>query len=154
MVGRRTQTRRLSSLASRLELFGVETNPAGVRPQPVDEQWREAISYKHTHMAKQAISVTLDPDNLTWLKGRAGAAGLRSVSELLDQLVTAARASGRTGPSRSVAGTIDIDAGDPLLEGADEAVRRLYETSLGRPLLVKESPVEFRAPRRKKARRG
>jgi hypothetical protein len=105
-------------------------------------------------MAKQAISVTLDPDNLTWLKGRAGAAGLRSVSELLDQLVTAARASGRTGPSRSVAGTIDIDAGDPLLEGADEAVRRLYETSLGRPLLVKESPVEFRAPRRKKARRG
>ena len=58
-------------------------------------------------MAKQAISVTLEADNLTWLKGRAGAAGLRSVSELLDQLVTAARASGRVGPSRSVVGTID-----------------------------------------------
>ena len=66
-------------------------------------------------MAKQAISVTLEADNLTWLKGRAGAAGLRSVSELLDQLVTAARASGRVGPSRSVVGTIDLDASDPWL---------------------------------------
>src|SRR5205814_1071073 len=50
-------------------------------------------------MAKQAISVTLDSDNLTWLKGRAGAAGLRSVSELLDQIVTAAREGGRIGPA-------------------------------------------------------
>jgi len=105
-------------------------------------------------MAKQAISVTLDADNLTWLRGRAGAAGLRSVSELLDRLVAAARASGRAGPSRSVAGTIDIDAGDPLLEGADEAVRRIYAMSLGRPLPVKDSPVERRAARRKKGRRG
>jgi hypothetical protein len=64
-------------------------------------------------MAKQAISVTLEADNLTWLKGRAGAAGLRSVSELLDRLVTAARASGRVGPARSVVGTNDLDASDP-----------------------------------------
>jgi hypothetical protein len=77
-------------------------------------------------MAKQAISVTLEADNLTWLKGRAGAAGLRSVSELLDQLVTAARASGRVGPSRSVVGTIDLDASDPWLEKADEAVRTMF----------------------------
>ena len=49
-------------------------------------------------MAKQAISVTLDADNLTWLKGRAGAAGVRSVSEFLDQIVSAARAAGQTGP--------------------------------------------------------
>jgi hypothetical protein len=105
-------------------------------------------------MAKQAISVTLDTDNLTWLKGRAGAAGLRSVSELLDQLVTAARESGRVGPSRSVVGTIDIDASDPLLEGANEAVRGLYEISLRRPLMGKETTVEYRIPRRKKGRRG
>jgi len=105
-------------------------------------------------MAKQAISVTLDTDNLTWLKGRAGAAGLRSVSELLDQLVTAARESGRIGPSRSVVGTIDIDASDPLLEGADEVVRGMYEASLRRPLMVKEAPVEYGAPGRKKGRRG
>src|ERR1700704_1197120 len=101
-------------------------------------------------MAKQAISVTLDTDNLTWLKGRAGAAGLRSVSELLDQLVTAARESGRIGPSRSVVGTIDIDASDPRLEGADEAVRTMFETSLGRPLMVKETQTEYGVSPRKK----
>jgi hypothetical protein len=104
-------------------------------------------------MPKQAISVTLDTDNLTWLKGRAGAAGLRSVSELLDQLVTAARESGRIGPSRSVVGTIDIDANDPLLEGADAVVRGVYETSLRRPLMVKQRPAEYRIGR-KKTRRG
>jgi len=106
-------------------------------------------------MPKRAISVTLDSDNLTWLKGRAAAAGLRSVSELLDQLVTAARDSGRVGPSRSVVGTIDIDAHDPLLEGADDAIRGLYETTLRRPLAGRERPAEYRAPAaRKKGRRG
>jgi hypothetical protein len=35
-------------------------------------------------MTKQAISVTLEADNLMWLKGRASATGVRSVSELLD----------------------------------------------------------------------
>jgi hypothetical protein len=105
-------------------------------------------------MAKQAISVTLDTDNLTWLRGRAGAAGLRSVSELLDQLVTAARDSGRIGPPRSVVGTIDIDASDPMLESADEAVRGLYEASVRRPLMVKEAPVAYRASGRNRPRRG
>jgi hypothetical protein len=103
-------------------------------------------------MAKQAISVTLDEDNVTWLKGRAGAAGLRSVSELLDRLVAAARQSGRVGPSRSVVGTIDIDPNDPLLERADEAVRHLFDASLGRPLIVKEtSPAS--GPRRASKRK-
>jgi len=105
-------------------------------------------------MAKQAISVTLEADNLTWLKGRAGAAGLRSVSELLDQLVTAARASGRVGPSRSVVGTIDLDASDPWLEKADEAVRTMFDTSLGRPLMVKESSPAYGSSGKKRARRG
>jgi len=107
------------------------------------------------YMGKHAISVTLDADNLTWLKGRAGAAGLRSVSELLDQLVSAARQSGHVGPSRSVVGTIDIDSSDPLLDGADRAVRYLFESSLGRPLMVKESQPEYgRRSRSPKARRG
>ena len=103
-------------------------------------------------MAKHAISVTLDVDNLTWLKGRAGAAGVRSVSELLDQLVTAARASGQGGPSRSVVGTIDVDASDPFLEGADEVVRAMFETSVGRPLMARESPTEYRTSTRRKRR--
>ena len=105
-------------------------------------------------MAKQAISVTLDADNLTWLKGRAGAAGVRSVSELLDQIVTAARASGQIGPSRSVVGTIDVEASDPWLEGADDAMRAIFQASLGRPLMVKETAPQYGTGGKKKARRG
>jgi hypothetical protein len=101
-------------------------------------------------MSKQAISVTLEADNVTWLKGRAGATGLRSMSELLDRLVTAARQSGDIGPSRSVVGTIDIDPSDPLLERADEAVRHVFESSLGRPLMIKETSPEYAAPRRRR----
>ena len=106
-------------------------------------------------MSKRAISITLEADNVTWLKGRAGAAGLRSVSELVDRLVTAARESGQIGPSRSVVGTIDIDPGDPLLEGADAAVRGMFETSLNRPLMVKERPPGYRVrPPAARKRRG
>ena len=105
-------------------------------------------------MAKQAISVTLDADNLTWLKGRAGAAGVRSVSELLDRLVSAARATGRIGPSRSVVGTIDVDASDPWLEGADDAMRSIFQASLGRPLMVKDTSPEYGRGGKKRARRG
>src|SRR5947199_10768620 len=99
-------------------------------------------------MSKRAISVTLHTENLTWLKGRAGAAGVRSVSELLDQLVSAARQAGRIGPSRSVVGNIDIDPRDPLLERADEAVRNVFEESLGRPLMVKEAEATYHVARR------
>jgi hypothetical protein len=105
-------------------------------------------------MAKQAISVTLDADNLTWLKGRASATGVRSVSELLDQIVNSARLSGQVGPSRSVVGTIDIAAGDPWLEGADDAVRGMFEASLRRPLMVKESSPVYGTAGKKKTRRG
>ncbi len=111
------------------------------------------ISYKH-NMAKQAISVTLDTDNLTWLKGRASATGVRSVSELLDQIVSSARSSGQVGPSRSVVGTIDIAAGDPWLEGADDAVRGMFEASLRRPLMVKESSPAYGTVGKRKTRRG
>src|SRR5438105_13797547 len=106
-------------------------------------------------MTKRAISVTLARDNVTWLKARTGAAGARSVSDLVDQLVTAARQSGRVGPSRSVVGTIDIDPGDPLLERADQTVRHLFEESLGRPLMVRETEARYHVPRRRsKKRRG
>ena len=104
-------------------------------------------------MPRRPISITLDTDNLTWLKGRASAGGLRSVSELLNQLVTAARQAGRIGPSRSVVGTIDIDAADPLLEGADAAVRALFDASLGRPL-VREGRAGSRVRAKVNKRRG
>ena len=106
-------------------------------------------------MNKKAISVTLDADNLTWLKGRVGAAGLRSVSDLLDRLVTDARSRRSVAPVTSVVGTIDVDASDPLLLNADAAVRDLIDASLGRPLRVKEQRSVYAAnTRRRKARRG
>ena len=105
-------------------------------------------------MPKQAISVTLDADNLTWLKGRASAAGVRSISGLLDQLVSAARSSGRVGPPRSVVGTIDIADSDPWLEGADDEVRSMVEASLRRPSMVRETPPVYGTVRKRKRQRG
>jgi hypothetical protein len=105
-------------------------------------------------MARRAISVTLESDNVTWLKGRAGASG-DSVSEVLDQIVSQARHGGRHEPARSVAGTIDIDPADPLLIRADDTVRSLFDDSLARPLVVRESRARMhssRGPSRK--RRG
>jgi hypothetical protein len=102
---------------------------------------------------KQAISVTLDADNVIWLKGRAGATGRRSVSELLDQIVHAARRSGEVGPVTSVVGTIDIDPADPLLLHADDVIRSTFEESLGRPSRVKEVGPPYRAQRRVRGKR-
>ena len=104
-------------------------------------------------MSKRAISVTLHSDNLTWLKARAGAVGARSVSDLLDQLVAAARRETPGGSVRSVVGTIDIDASDPLLNGADDVLRTLVDASLKRPTLVKEFRARY-GTRVKKGRRG
>ena len=106
---------------------------------------------KHT-MPKRAISVTLDADNVVWLKGRVGASRLRSVSELLDHLVTTARQAAHVGPSRSVVGTVDIDLSDPLLDNADQALHALFDTSLGRPLVVRASGAAYVRGRAKKSR--
>ena len=102
-------------------------------------------------MAKRAISVTLQSDNLTWLKARAGAIGARSVSTLLDQLVAEARRSTPHGTVRSVVGTIDIDASDPLLEDADDVLRTLFDASLKRPTLVKEARAKYGAAKKRRA---
>jgi hypothetical protein len=104
-------------------------------------------------MNKEPISITLSADNLVWLRGRVGAAGLRSVSELLDQLVTAARQGKHGGPQRSVVGTVDIDLADPTLDRADAALRRLFEQSLARPLVVHEPTAAYTVRSRNKARR-
>lgn len=101
-------------------------------------------------MAKHPISVTLHFDNLTWLKARAGAVGARSVSDLLDQIVAEARRATPGGSVRSVVGTIDIDSSDPLLTGADDILRSLVESSLGRPTLVKEARGSYRARTKKR----
>ena len=103
-------------------------------------------------MTRRAISVTLDSDNLTWLKGRAGATGVRSVSELLNQLVTAARQGGHGAPARSVAGTIDIDSADPALEHADAAVQDLFDASVARPFIARERGAARQSGRARRSR--
>ena len=88
-------------------------------------------------MAKTPISLTIEQTNLLWLKGRARVVSGGSISEAVDQLVTEARA-GRLGgaePSRSVVGTIDL-AQDPLLAGADAAVRAVFAGSLARSIIA------------------
>ena len=85
-------------------------------------------------MPKRAVSVTLAAENLLWLRGQAGAFGGRSVSHILDRLVSDARAAGRVHEStiRSVVGTIRIADMDPDLSRADEAIRALFPTPRGR----------------------
>ena len=104
---------------------GVGVSTAGIDPLET-----ALLSYEYM-MTKQAISVTLHRDNITWLKGRLDATGSKSVSELVDRLVTSARLGGEVAPPRSVVGTIQIDPSDPTLEGADAAVRALFDQSLG-----------------------
>jgi hypothetical protein len=104
-------------------------------------------------MPKEPVSVTLDRDNLMWLRGRAARTKRRSLSDTLDEIVTAARLGGTaSGAIRSVVGTVDIAADDPALERADQYIREQVEASLSRPLTVHEE----RAPygKRKKPQRG
>lgn len=78
--------------------------------------------------------MTLQDDNLLWLKSRTVATKGRSLSETLDALVTAARTSGHvpTEAMRSVAGTIDVAEDDPNLDRADEYIGHAVTASLSR----------------------
>ncbi len=86
-------------------------------------------------MNKKAISVTLSPDNLVWLRARTLVEQNRSISETLDRLVRQARSGqdGRLAEVRSVAGSVTIDERDPDLSTADAVVRDLFSRSLARP---------------------
>ena len=100
-------------------------------------------------MAKRAISITLDADHVTWLKGQAGASG-ETVSALVDGIVAAARGAGAVGAPRSVVGTIDLDPADPLLEHADAYVRTVFERSIRRPPVVRETAPAYGVPRKRR----
>src|SRR5690348_16208347 len=99
-----------------------------------------SLSYKH-RMAKHAVSVTLEAENLLWL--RAQTRGRYSLSAVLDQLVSAARSGGAVHPAtiRSVVGTVRIEKADPQLLRADAAVRALFPT-------VREPGTPYRPARR------
>ena len=98
-------------------------------------------------MPKRPVSVTLEEDNLLWLRARAVRRKRRSLSDALDEVITAARTTGALEASRSVVGTIEIPSGDPELERADQHVRSLFETSLSRPLAVREKAATYKAAR-------
>ena len=104
-------------------------------------------------MPKLPISVTLEADNLLWLRARATGTKRRSLSDLLDELVTAARISAHGDSRRSVVGTVDIPGDDPNLERADAFIRAEFEASLARPLVLHEDKSTYRAGRvRERAR--
>lgn len=92
-------------------------------------------------MAKRAVSVTLESENLLWLRAQARATKRGSLSATLDALIGEIRATGRVADDsiRSVVGTVDIAESDPWLEGADADLRSLVDRSLSRPYAVKES---------------
>lgn len=90
-------------------------------------------------MSKKAVSLTLDEENLLWLRGRGYGRG--NLSAAVDELITEARA-GRLGEAmmvRTVVGSIDLPADDPMLERADTAMRDLFAASLSRPMQVREA---------------
>lgn len=99
-------------------------------------------------MAKKPISVTIEADNLTWLKGRAMGGKYRSLSDALDDVVRTARLGGGPGEVRSVVGTVDIAGADPDLLDADTDINQLYQTSLARPVLAREPPPPYGAPKK------
>ena len=97
---------------------------------------------------RKPISVTIEEDNLLWLKAQAAATSKGSVSDVLDRLVRDARLEGRTEAIRSVVGTVDLAEGS--LDRADAYVQSLVDRSLSRPMLVKETAP--RASQRMRAR--
>ncbi len=89
---------------------------------------------------RTAISITVDEDNLLWLKAQAAASAKGTLSAVVDRLIAEARAQGgaATAAMQSVAGTIDLPDDDPDLEQASAYVRTLFEQSLRRRIVVKE----------------
>lgn len=114
------------------------------------------LSCYRMFMPKIPLSVTLEENNLLWLKGRAAATKRRSLSEALDEVITSARTGGHGATAaRSVVGTIDIAPEDPALAGADAFVQSMFAASLQRPFLARETAPEYSAPRRtRKKSRG
>ena len=99
-------------------------------------------------MSKKAVSLTLDEENLLWLRGRGYGRG--NLSAAVDELITEARA-GRLGEAmkvRTVVGSIDLPADDPLLERADATMRDLFAASLSRPIQVREAGSTYPPSRR------
>lgn len=90
-------------------------------------------------MPKRAVSVTLEVDNLVWLRAQAG--GGRNVSRIVNELVGEARAAGRRfgAATRSVAGTVDL--ANYELGAADRESRTLSRGARNTQPAVRERPL-------------
>jgi hypothetical protein len=94
-------------------------------------------------MPKLPISVTLEADNLLWLRARATGTKRRSLSDLLDEIVTAARVAAHGDTIRSVVGTVDLPPDDPDLTRAKASLRAEFDASLSRPILIHEEKATY-----------
>jgi hypothetical protein len=95
---------------------------------------------------RKAISITLQEDNLLWLRGQAAQTSRASVSEVLDRIVSQARTAGwvEAGAIRSVVGSIDLPDDDPDLAGADAHIRTMFAASVQRPMVLREPSARVR----------
>lgn len=84
-------------------------------------------------MGGKLVSLDLEPENLLWLEARAHAAGKRSLSEVINEIVAEARGSvAGSKEVKSIVGRAQITPDDPDLAGADAATRALFEESRSR----------------------
>jgi hypothetical protein len=79
-------------------------------------------------MSKKAISVTIEADNLLWLKARTRATGSRSISAVLDDMVTGVRKA--AGPVTSIVGWVSFPEGEAGLRRGKKDIRELFDRSL------------------------
>jgi len=100
-------------------------------------------------MTKRAVSVTLRPDNVLWLKTRVKARGRRSLSEALDEIITQARAGAAAASIRSVVGHARVPATEASLSEAAREIRVLFDRSI----LTEGKPVGIKKRRRSAVRR-
>jgi hypothetical protein len=110
-------------------------------------------------MPKRAVSLTLEEDNLQWVRSQAAGTRRRSLSDAVDQIITAARKSGDVldASITSVVKTVEIHPDDPNLDAADMYVAELFAQSTSRSLVVRDKRPRFEstaAARRRKPVRG
>ena len=103
---------------------------------------------RYNIIVKKPISITVEIDNLRWVKGQAARTPRGSASEVIDRLISEARLAGHSHPGaiRSVVGTIHLPDDDSL-ERPDPAVKAMFDRSVSRPLLVREGTPRARARR-------
>ena len=82
-------------------------------------------------MTRSAVSLTLSPESLLWLRAKSRADSARSLSQTVEEL--ASRAAGAAIVVRSVVGTVRVSSSDPDLQEADVALGELFPALSAEP---------------------